>query len=76
MPNFLSTLAQATSNAIKAAHSEFNTSLGSAAAPTTDVPTITSTSTPETKSAIPLRMKLLNDTQMLEKYRESFLDTS
>lgn len=69
-------LASATSNAIKAAHSEFSSSMSNNTPDSfaNAASEITSTTIPEPKSAVPLRMKMLNDTKLLEQYRNSFLD--
>ena len=72
---YLSTLAQATSNAIKAAHSEFYKNLE----PTpTDIQSHTSINPQmafnNPKCPIPMRMKILNDPHLLNTQRETYLN--
>jgi len=70
---YLSTLAQATSNAIKAAQTEFSKNI---TVNNTDSSTITPTtySSFNPKCPIPMRMKILNDPNLLKTHRETYLN--
>ena len=68
---YLSTLAQATSNAIKAAHSEFYKNLADSQSHASINPQMPFNNP---KCPIPMRMKILNDPHLLNTHRETYLN--